>query len=85
MKSPPYCEKALLVLLDDPKRIAGVGYLHVVVLPKRRGRLPVTQENEDFASVRALDMHVRGLVLPRRRIHVYLESAIVVDPHHRSN
>jgi len=66
MKPSPFREKALLVLFDDPERFASVGRLHVAVLPKRRCRLPAAEENERLASVRALHMHVRWLVLPGR-------------------
>jgi len=82
MEPPPFREKVLLILRYDPERLSSIESAHVVVLPERRRCLIVAQENENFASVPGFDMDVRRLVFPRGRVHIDLESSLVVGLDH---
>jgi hypothetical protein len=78
MEPPPFFEEPQLVHFDDPERFAGIGRAHVVILPKGRPRLLVTDPNQNLSASRALDMNVRRLMFARRRVDVDAERPFLV-------
>jgi hypothetical protein len=54
----------------------------MMVLPQRGRRVLVAEPNEYLTAAGAFDVHVRRLVLTRRRVHVDPKGALVVHLDH---
>src|SRR5688572_27669134 len=82
MEPPPFLEEPDLVALDDTKCLSRVCQVHVVVLPERGAGVFIAQLDQHLAAARTFDVHVRWLVLARRRVDIDCKRALVMDPNH---